>query len=159
MKENIVYFLNLFLLNSSGFVVVLIKSFFAPFISILDLVKYVFKNKHNKKRYGVFSLSVKELMVSLVTLILFFFFCYFCKRFWYLFFTLPILLGLLETIRRLILKKQRTFISRILDIPSCGTPFVKREEESYPKETPIQDNGERLSYEESEKLYNDLMGL
>jgi len=158
MKENIVDFLGLVFLNISGFLVVLISSFLSPFILILDLIKYIFLNKHiNKKQYSsVFSLSLKELIVSLSTLILFFVFCYFCKKFWYLFFTLPILLGLLETIRGVIFKKRGTFISMILDTPSCGcgTPYLRMEHlELYANN---QKDTKPLSEEEKIKLLEQM---
>ncbi len=151
MRDNIVDFLSLFFLNLMGFLTVLITSFLSPFILMWDFIKYIFLNK---KQYSVFSLSVKELLVSLGTLILFFVFLYFYKRFWYLFFLLPLLLGLLESTIELIFKNQGTFISKILDHPTlCGTPFIQMEEESDPKEKPIHDNRKPLSREEEVQLF------
>lgn len=153
MKENIVDFLSLFLLNFSGFLVVLITSFLLPFILIQDLIKHIFLSKHiNKKQYySIFSLRLKEFIVSLGTLILFFIFCYFYKRFWYLFFLLPILLGLFVTIIEVIFKNHGTFISMIYDTPLCGTPFIQMEEKNKSGYIPRQNDNVK-SYTREEKI-------
>lgn len=156
MKDNIVDFLSIFLLNFSGFLVVLITSFLSPFVLIQDLIRHIFLNKHiNKKQYySIFSLRLKEFIVSLGTLILFFVFCYFYKRFWYLFFTLPILLGLLITIIEVIFKNHGTFISMIYDTPLCGTPCLQMEHPDLYVNN--QKDAKPLSEEEKNKILEQM---
>lgn len=160
MKDNISNFFNRLLLNFMGFFTFLIASLLLPFILISDLIKYIFLDRQVKKKHrSVFSLSIMEFIIEIGILILFFVFCYFDRKSWYLFYVLPIPLGLLETLREIIFNKRETILSIIMDDTLCGTPFLQREEKSHLEETPIQDDSERLSYEESKKLFEDMMGL
>lgn len=152
MKENISDLFSRFLLNSVGFLMVLFTPFIMPFSLIFDLIKYIFPSKHSKQEKGsILSISLQEGLIGLGVLIIFIIFSYFSKKFWYLFFILPIPLGLLESIGEIILKKHETFLSILQDDTLCGTPKIQMEHPELIK-TP-NFNAKHLSEEEKIKLF------